>query len=131
MFVNHAAKIVSKALDFIAVQNYMYAFTDASRTHSGGYVVRLTAQDLATESVTENSGCLRGCLNRYFLRLVRLFEISFNWSINNRKTIIDWRNLIIDYLLNMFCPFTHTKLQLSIRVFTSIVHFCLSGSVLR
>ena len=53
VFVNHAVKIVSIALDFIAVQNQVYAFTDASRTHSGGYVVRMTAQDVATESVTE------------------------------------------------------------------------------
>ena len=48
------------------------------------------------------------------LRLVQLIKISVNWSINSRKTIIDWHNLTIDYLINMFCPFSHTKLQLSL-----------------
>ena len=39
------------------------------------------------------------------LGLARLIEISVNWSISIMKTIIDQRNLWIDYLIKMFCHF--------------------------
>ena len=41
----------------------------------------------------------KGCL----VGLERLIEISVNWSIDNRKTIIDEQNETIDYLLLLFC----------------------------
>ena len=46
------------------------------------------------------------------LGLARLIEISVNWSINNRKTIIDEQKETIDYLLLPFCKEIHEKLQL-------------------
>ena len=42
------------------------------------------------------------------LRLVRLIEISVNWSIKAIKTIIDLRYLTIDYQIHISCQlFSH------------------------
>ena len=38
-----------------------------------------------------------------FIGLARLIELSVNWSIVNRKRIIDEQNETIDYLLLLFC----------------------------
>ena len=44
--------------------------------------------------------------------LARLIVISVNWSIHHRKTIIDEKKEIIDYLLLLFCIEIYEKLQL-------------------
>ena len=57
------------------------------------------------------------------LGLARLIEISVNWSINNRKTIIDEQKETIDYLQLPFCKEIHEKLQLyfAFSVFETLV----------
>ena len=54
---------------------------------------------------------LQGFMNHRELGLARLIEISVNWLIYNRKTIIDMKMKKIGYFNWMFCSFIQLKFK--------------------